>query len=85
LAKPSAIHRIDILADKRPKKQAPRDLKRDRFGSNRNRALICCLSMISAQTRSAFVARENRLPLFRIMLWQKPSRFPQFALKAELR
>jgi hypothetical protein len=25
-------------------------------------------SMISAQTRSAFVARENRLPLFRIML-----------------
>jgi hypothetical protein len=26
------------------------------------------LSMISAQTRSAFVARENRLPLFRIML-----------------
>jgi len=41
--------------------------------------------MISAQTRSAFVARENRLPLFRIMLWQKPSRFPQFALKAELR
>jgi hypothetical protein len=27
-----------------------------------------CLSMISAQTRSAFVARENRYPLFRIML-----------------
>ena len=27
-----------------------------------------CLSMISAQTRSAFVARENRFPLFRIML-----------------
>jgi len=26
------------------------------------------LSMISAQTRSAFVARENRFPLFRIML-----------------
>jgi len=26
------------------------------------------LSMISAQTRSAFVARENRYPLFRIML-----------------
>jgi hypothetical protein len=25
------------------------------------------LSMISAQTRSAFVARENRYPLFRIM------------------
>jgi len=26
------------------------------------------LSMISAQTRSAFVARENRFPLFRITL-----------------
>jgi len=26
------------------------------------------LSMISAQTRSAFVARENRCTLFRIML-----------------
>jgi hypothetical protein len=29
-----------------------------------------CLSMISAQTRFAFVARENRFPLFRIMLWK---------------
>ena len=27
------------------------------------------LSMISAQTRSAFVARENRWPLFRITLY----------------
>jgi hypothetical protein len=27
------------------------------------------LGMISAQTRSAFVARENRYPLFRIMLY----------------
>src|SRR5258705_3920530 len=27
--------------------------------------------MISAQTRSAFVARENRYPLFRIMLWKE--------------
>ena len=27
------------------------------------------LSMISAQTRSAFVAPENRWPLFRIMLY----------------
>jgi len=26
------------------------------------------LSMISAQTRFAFVARENRFPFFRIML-----------------
>ena len=29
---------------------------------------LICLGMISAQTRSAFVARENRCPLFRIML-----------------
>ena len=28
-----------------------------------------CLSMISAQTPPAFVARENRFPLFRIMLY----------------
>jgi hypothetical protein len=27
-----------------------------------------CLSMIFAQTHFAFVARENRFPLFRIML-----------------
>jgi hypothetical protein len=31
-------------------------------------ATLFDLSMISAQTRSAFVARENRYPLFRIML-----------------
>jgi hypothetical protein len=35
--------------------------------------------MISAQTRSAFVARENRFALFRIMLWPGPIRAP-FAL-----
>jgi hypothetical protein len=35
---------------------------------NRHRALGSWLSMISAQTRSAFVARENRYTLFRIML-----------------
>jgi hypothetical protein len=29
--------------------------------------LVPCLDMISAQTRSAFVARENRFTLFRIM------------------
>jgi hypothetical protein len=29
---------------------------------NRHPALSFCLSMISAQTRSAFVARENRYP-----------------------
>jgi hypothetical protein len=43
-------------------------LERDDFSSNRHPALPSCLSMISAQTRSAFVARENRCPLFRIML-----------------
>jgi len=32
------------------------------------------LSMISAQTRSAFVARENRYPLFRIMV-QSPASY----------
>jgi hypothetical protein len=31
------------------------------------------LSMISAQTRSAFVARENRCTLFRIMLYSRKS------------
>src|SRR5437899_12227766 len=34
---------------------------------------LCDLSMISAQTRSAFVARENRYPLFRIMVWHRNS------------
>jgi hypothetical protein len=43
-------------------------LKLDEIGLNRHRALALCLSMISAQTRSAFVARENRFTLFRIML-----------------
>jgi hypothetical protein len=28
-----------------------------------------CLSMISAQTLFAFVARENRFAIFRIMPW----------------
>ena len=42
-------------------------LKRDEFRLNRHRALDSCLSMISAQTRSAFVAGENRFTLFRIM------------------
>ncbi|WFU38913.1 hypothetical protein QA640_31605 [Bradyrhizobium sp. CB82] len=35
---------------------------------NQHRALGYCLSMITAQTRSAFVARENRFTLFLIML-----------------
>src|SRR6185312_2056253 len=34
---------------------------------------LFCLSMISRQTRTAFVPRENRYPLFRIML---RGRFP---------
>src|SRR5207302_6448681 len=45
-------------------------LERDDFSSNRHPALAFCLSMISAQTRSALVARENRCPLFRIMLYR---------------
>jgi len=43
-------------------------LERDDFSSISHHALSFCLSMISAQTRSAFVARENRYALFRIML-----------------
>src|SRR5215475_14619820 len=43
-------------------------LEHDVIRWNRHHALAFCLSMISAQTRSAFVARENRFPLFRIML-----------------
>jgi hypothetical protein len=42
-------------------------LKRDEMRTKRHRALGCCLSMISAQTRSALVARENRFALFRIV------------------
>jgi len=38
----------------------------DDFSSNRHPALSFCLSMISRK-RFAFVARENRYPLFRIM------------------
>jgi hypothetical protein len=40
----------------------------DDFSSNRHPALSFCLNVISAQTPLAFVARENRCPLFRIML-----------------
>ncbi|MGV7215183.1 hypothetical protein, partial [Bradyrhizobium sp. UFLA05-112] len=38
-------------------------LKRDEIRMNHHRALGCCLSMISAQTRSAFAAGENRVAL----------------------
>jgi hypothetical protein len=48
--------------------QTDRALKRDEIRLNHHRALALCLSLISAQTRSAFVARENRYTLFRIML-----------------
>src|ERR1700761_4665192 len=44
-----------------------------RFDGNRIMISSLCLSMISAQTPSAFVARENRFPLFRIMLLQVAS------------
>jgi hypothetical protein len=37
-------------------------------GTIRGGTLRSLLSMISAQMRSAFVARENRIPRFRIML-----------------
>jgi hypothetical protein len=49
--------------------------------------LYFCLSMISAQTRSAFVARENRYPLFRIMLqeWSTDVRFDaHFGLTSDI-
>jgi len=42
--------------------------KRREHANDIHRRFAFCLSMISAQTRSAFVARENRCPLFRIML-----------------
>ena len=50
---------------RRPRRTShPRLGSRWRCGSSR----AYCRSMISAQTRSAFAARENRYPLFRIML-----------------
>jgi hypothetical protein len=39
-----------------------------RYASRISRAWPFCLNMISAQTRSALVARKNRFMLFRIML-----------------
>jgi hypothetical protein len=43
-------------------------LEHDEIIRNRIMLSSLCLSMISAQTPLAFVARENRFPLFRIML-----------------
>jgi hypothetical protein len=60
-------HPIGLVATRLPDRAT---LERDDFSSNRHLALSFCLSMISAQTRSAFVARENRYPLFRIVLEQ---------------
>jgi hypothetical protein len=46
----------------------PGALNHDAIKWNRIMISSPCLSMISAQTHFAFVARENRFPLFRIML-----------------
>jgi hypothetical protein len=42
--------------------------KRDGIGLNHHRASGFCFRMVSAQTRPAFVARENRYTLFQRML-----------------
>jgi hypothetical protein len=44
------------------------DLDHDAIKCNRIMISSLCLSLISAQTRFAFGARENRFPLFRISL-----------------
>jgi hypothetical protein len=46
----------------------PGILARDDASSNHHPAPSILLSMIAGQTRTAFVPRENRYPLFRIML-----------------
>jgi hypothetical protein len=58
LSAPPRIEREDIS----------QSLDHDAIKKNRIMILSLYLSMISAQTRFAFVARENRFPLFRIML-----------------
>jgi hypothetical protein len=50
-------------------------LDHDPISSDRITTRFFGLSMISAQTPLAFVARENRVPLFRIMLTQRDTRF----------
>jgi hypothetical protein len=55
----------------RPRAKAAENLEHDEIWFDRYRAPASCLSMISAQTRSGFVATENRCTLFRIMLWAK--------------
>jgi hypothetical protein len=37
-------------------------LEHDVIRRNRHHAPVLCLSMVSAQTRSAFVAKENQFP-----------------------
>src|SRR3984885_9887941 len=69
------IHRTELAAD-HPEIatvlhcQSPFAIARSVRSSTRRQTdqLVWDLSMISAQTPSAFVARENRFPLFRIML-----------------
>src|SRR5215475_8360801 len=60
------------------------NLEHDVIRWNRHHALALCLSMISAQTRSAFVARENRFPLFRIMLLSHAARHEAADRQAEI-
>ncbi|KYK44968.1 hypothetical protein A1D31_12200 [Bradyrhizobium liaoningense] len=60
--------RDDMLSFTAGSGEAESILKRDAIRTTRHRPLGCRFSMISAQTRSAFVARENRCALFRIML-----------------
>jgi hypothetical protein len=62
------FHQIAHQSHCRPLREFCFDLRPTSANSPRIAAASICLSMISAQTRSAFVARENRLPLFRIML-----------------
>src|SRR3984957_11554469 len=69
------VHRTELAAD-HPEiatvlhRQSPFAIARSVRNSTRRQTdqLVWDLSMISAQTPSAFAARENRFPLFRIML-----------------
>jgi hypothetical protein len=56
----------DMMVRDHAPEEGTKRLEHDSTGLNHARRPSSCLSMISAQT--AFVARENRFPLFRIML-----------------
>jgi hypothetical protein len=60
---------------------APGDDRPDHDAIKWNRIMISslCLSMISAQTLFAFVARENRFAIFRIMPWGVNTPGPKIA------